>query len=285
LTNKVLITGAEGFTAHYLIGFLSQSRKHKLFFTDLANNLNYDNFSSCDLSEPQEVSDLISKVQPDQIYHLAGAFTNNYEIDYKSNFLSTKNICDALLKFNYKNTRMLLIGSSSEYGDVLSDVEPISENSLLHPISIYGLSKSFQTYLMDFYFRTYGLNLIMARTFNLIGKKISNKLFVGNVFTQIEDYKIGKISKIKVGSLQANRDYLEVEDAVRDYEIIMTKGCAGEIYNVGSGKLIKMSLLLEKLLKDNGLDYGVVEEANYVSSTIMTSFADISKLNKLKGKC
>ena len=65
----------------------------------------------------------------------------------------------------------------------------------------------------------------------------------------------------------------------------MTKGCAGEIYNVGSGKLIKMSLLLEKLLKDNGLDYGVVEEENYVSSTIMTSFADISKLNKLKGKC
>ena len=122
---------------------------------------------------------------------------------------------------------MLLIGSSSEYGDVLSNVEPVSENSLLHPISIYGLSKSFQTYLMDFYFRTYGLNLIMARTFNLIGKKISNKLFVGNVFTQIEDYKIGKISKIKVGSLQANRDYLEVEDAVRDYEIIMTKGCAG----------------------------------------------------------
>ena len=46
-----------------------------------------------------------------------------------------------------------------------------------------------------------------------------------------------------------------------------------------------MSLLLEKLLKDNGLDYGVVEEENYVSSTIMTSFADISKLNKLKGKC
>ena len=42
MTNKVLITGAEGFTAHYLIGFLSQSRKHKLFFTDLANNLNYD---------------------------------------------------------------------------------------------------------------------------------------------------------------------------------------------------------------------------------------------------
>lgn len=285
MINKILITGAEGFTAYFLIRFLSKSRKHKLFFTDFSNNLNYDNFSPCDLSEPDGVSDLISNVQPDQIYHLAGTFTNNYEIDYKSNFLSTKNICDALLKFKCKNTRMLLIGSSSEYGDLLSNVEPVSENSHLHPISIYGLSKSFQTYLMNFYFKTYGLNLLMARTFNLIGKKISNKLFVGNVLSQIEDYKIGKISKIKVGNLQAKRDYLAVEDAVRDYEIIMTKGCAGEIYNVGSGKPIKMSILLEKLLKDNGLDYGAIEEGNYVSSTIMTSFADISKLNKLKGEC
>ena len=251
--------------------------------TDLLPAPSLGHFIPCDLSRPNDVRRLLEQTQPDQIYHLAGAFTNDYEADYKANFLSTKSLLDFLLAAK-KNTRVLLIGSAAEYGNAKNGADPIAEHYPLLPLTIYGLTKVFQSHLMKYYFDNYGLNLVMARPFNLFGKGISNKLFVGKVYEQILDYRRGTISKIVVGNLDSERDYLDVQSAVADYHVIMTKGGGGEVYNVGSGRPRKIRNLLDQILKAEGIDWSVVDEKNYSSSSVTISFADICKLTRLKAE-
>jgi len=127
----------------------------------------------------------------------------------------------------------------------------------------------------------------MARTFNLLGgdKRISNLLFIGRVYDQIEKVKKGEIAKIKVGNLEAKRDYIHVEEAVEYYQKIMEHGICGEVYNVGSGRAVKMRDLLAIILKDAGLDMKVVEEdvPNAPDKTdIPEIYADLTKIKGLE---
>lgn len=257
---RVLITGALGFSAHYLIKLISTEPECKLYLTDCALG-DFENILNCDLTQRGSVEELICKIRPERIYHLAGSYTNNYDLDYSVNVLGTKNILDALLKFSVPS-RVLLIGSSAEYGFIDDGDNPVNESHPLRPRRIHGLCKVYQTYLMNFYCKVYQMNLVMARTFNLFGdnKRISRLLFIGRVREQIEKIKKGEISKISVGNLETKRDYIDVREAVKYYQKIMERGQSGEVYNVGSGKCVKMRDLLILVLKEAGLDVEVVEE-------------------------
>jgi len=92
-----LITGALGFTGHHLIQSLAAKHEFQLFLTDCVSD-GSGSVLHCDLTQRGPVEELIFKVQPERIFHLAGSFTNNYSIDYPANVLSTKNILDSLLK-------------------------------------------------------------------------------------------------------------------------------------------------------------------------------------------
>lgn len=280
---RILITGALGFTAQALQELISRDERCTIILTDILPDSSLSGYVPCDLSKPSDALRLIEKIQPDQIYHLAGAFTNDFKKDYKSNFLSTKSLLDSLL-MTRKDTRVLLIGSAAEYGNLTNGLDGISEHQPLSPASIYGLTKVFQSQLMDYYCKNHDLNLVMVRPFNLIGKKISNKLFIGKLYEQILGYQQGKLSKIVVGNLDAERDYLDVHSAVADYHLIMKKGVIGNVYNVGSGQPRKIRDLLDQILKEECIDWSVVEETKYSSSSVKISFADISKISIIKAE-
>ena len=53
---------------------------------------------------------------------------------------------------------------------------------------------------------------------------------------------------LRVGNLSAQRDFTDVRDVVRAYTLLLEKGRAGEVYNVGSGKAIAISNILEKII-------------------------------------
>jgi GDP-4-dehydro-6-deoxy-D-mannose reductase len=216
-----------------------------------------------------------------------GSFNNDYDIDYRVNVLSTKNLLDTCLKLNLK-CRILLIGSSAEYGIVTEKDNPVREDHPLSPVSIYGLTKSYQTHLMQYYHNVHNMDIVMARTFNIMGKGISNKLFIGRLYEQLDEYKRGNISEILMGNLQNKRDYIDIKKAVRDYRLIMEYGLSGEVYNVGSGKSIKIYDLLDKILKDNKLSMNIVKERpteKLNKLDIKDIYADISKLSSLWSAC
>ena len=92
-----------------------------------------------------------------------------------------------------------------------------SENHPLQPISIYALTKVFQTKLVNYYCKVHQLNICLVRPSNLIGPNMSNKLFIGNFFDQALKVAFKKMSTITIGNEHAFRDYIDIRDAVKIY--------------------------------------------------------------------
>src|SRR5262245_20669151 len=146
---KVLVTGAGGFSGRHLLRYLSGQASVQLHCTSLTSRAG-NNWPACDLSNEDAAARLIEQVMPDELYHLAGARTNDYQIDYRANVLSKRNLLESLARTR-PQCKVLLIGSSAEYGFVSEEDNPVNEDYPLAPASNYGLTKIYQTYLMKFY--------------------------------------------------------------------------------------------------------------------------------------
>ena len=281
---NILVTGSKGLSGRHLTPLLAATASSSIYQTDILPDPSVANYFCCDLSSSGAVEELLVTVKPDQIYHLAGLFSGEFEKDLAANVLATKNILDAILKLKLRS-RVLLIGSAAEYGLIKPEQNPVTENSPLNPVSIYGVTKAYQTQLMGYYHTVHGLDLMLARPFNLLGRGASEKLFVGRLYRQIEDYQTGKIKQITVGNLDSYRDYIAIEDACRHYLTIMNRGKSGEVYNVGSGRPVQMRKLLEQLLQEAGLTLSVVGQTDQPASVnkldIKEIYADISNLLRL----
>lgn len=279
---RILVLGANGFTARHLIERLKQNSENEIYCSSLSAE-NIANWLPCDLTVQSAVESLLTSVEPHQIYQLAGSFTNHYETDYLSNVVASKNVLESLLKYE-NNCRVLLVGSSAEYGAVRPEHNPVKEDHPLNPTSVYGLSKAYQSIMMRFYHNVYQCNVVMARPFNLLGRGISRKLFVGSLYEQIDDYKGGRISRIVLGNLRHRRDYIEIEQAVMYYDLIMRSGQPGEVYNVGSGTGIVIYDLLKRIMEDSELGMDIVEERPQNQTNkidVKDLIADVAKINSL----
>ncbi|MSU55799.1 MAG: NAD-dependent epimerase/dehydratase family protein [Candidatus Taylorbacteria bacterium] len=285
-TRTILITGSNGFTGKHLTALLAKDGATELYFADKKEPETSDSrFRLCDFSDSGAVQRLIAGVRPDKVYHLVGTFTNVYETDYTANVLSTKYLLDAILSVSLP-CRVLLIGSSAEYGVPQNADTPVSETHPLVPVSIYGLTKVFQHTLMETYVAMYHMDIVMARTFNLLGKGISPVLLTGNIASQVEEYTRGERRKIETADLAGARDYIAVERAVEYYRAIMEKGKTGEVYNVGSGTSTPLRAVVSEVLAEKGLSMDIVTEtASPVPGKIVVQriVADIKKTDALIG--
>lgn len=280
---KVLILGANGFTGRELIKHLERSAAHEIYGAALSMREEPRSFE-CDVTCARSVLSLVEMLKPAQVYHLAGRFTNDYEVDYAANVVSTKNLLDSIRKLQI-DCRVLLVGSSAEYGLVETTENPVGEEHDLNPVSVYGLTKVYQTQLMRLYHTVHRMDVVLARPFNLLGRGVSPRLFVGRVQQQIESYLRGEISEIVLGNLRHRRDYISVERAVAAYELIMNHGQAGEVYNVGSGRSIAIHELLKNMLAEHGLSMDIVHEQlndDGGRPEIKDLYADLSKLGSLE---
>jgi len=279
---RILLTGGSGFLARYLFPHLSLDGGEVLRSDVKAPH--GSGIVQCDFSESNEVERLIREFSPDQIYHLAGTFTNDYMIDWRANYQGTKNLLDAVHLYS-KATRVLLVGSAAEYGHIQESDCPIPEDHPLRPASIYGLTKAMQTMLMHYCCSSWKMNVVMARLFNLIGRGISERLFIGTIFAQLESVCAGKASTIAVGNLESRRDYLSGEKAANGMELVMKRGTAGQTYNVASGFSRRLYDVLVEILEEKGLGMDIVRVGagnrgnTYDPKDI---YADITKLKALE---
>lgn len=284
MNHRVFITGASGFIGRALTMALKNDPSCKLFLS--ARNKKIDDGEEVifsDLSDFRSVEALISRVKPSEIYHIAGVTEENFESCLTGNVVTTHNLLEAVKNSGIK-ARILLMGTAAEYGKVFPEENPIKETHSLNPISFYALTKVYQTDLMKFYFEKFGMDIVMARTFNLSGAEASPQTFVGVMREEIKQYQAGTNPVIKIEHPEIIRDYLDVSDAVSRYRVIMKHGKKGEIYNVGSGVPTKLRDLLYTMLDQSGISRTSVFEEPSTSKMkvdIPVIYADITKLEKL----
>jgi GDP-4-dehydro-6-deoxy-D-mannose reductase len=259
---KALITGVNGFVGNYLSKYLME-QGYTVYGTVIEDNITMENviITKMNLLNKDEVIETIKSINPDQVYHLAGQSAVGLSwkeptLTMNVNINGTINLLDAVRENNI-NTKVLIIGSSDEYGIIKPEECPISEKHQLNPTSPYAISKMAQEQIAKLYVNSYKMNLIMVRAFNHIGPKQSKNFVVSDFASKVAEIEKGAEPVIRVGNLEAYRDFTDVRDIVRGYFMLMNNGKIGELYNIGSGNAYKIQDILDILLSLSTADIKV----------------------------
>ena len=289
---KALIIGAAGFVGGYLIDFAAESMRWEVIATKLSSeNLStkYAKVFDLDIMNIDDVNSLIARQHPDYIFHLAAQSSVALswikpDLTVDVNIKGSLHILEAVRKLNYK-PRLLMVGSGEEYGYVKKEELPIREDNVIRPGNIYAITKACQNMLGNIYSKAYGMDIIMVRAFNHIGPGQSELFVVSDFCKQVVECEKGlRVPVIKVGNLDAKRDFTDVRDIVRAYVMLMKYGESGEIYNVGSGRCVPIHDILEKIIDNATVPIQVeVDEQRLRPNDIPIIQADVDKLCRTIG--
>lgn len=275
MTKRVLLTGSTGALGRAVAGRLCGNPADFTVFAPRRCGHN----DSLDLHDRNQIVHAIERTRPDLILHLAATFANEFDEAYAINVAASRCMLEAI-EASGQPVRVMLVGSAAEYGPVLADENPINENRVLRPVSVYGLTKAWQTELAYLH-ASRGVDVVVARVFNLIGSHLSERLFAGRLLKQIDQIRRGERVRIEVGSLSAVRDYISIDDAVTQLLAIADLGEPGKVYHVASGQPITMRELLVRELAVHGLNESIVVEGasytNRLGYDVPAIYADIGR--------
>ena len=265
---KALVIGATGFVGSYLIEEIKNSLLCDIIATNLEREMIYQNniiLKKLDILDYNSVFSLINENKPEYIFHLAAQSSvslawKNPELTADININGSLNILEAVKNINY-NPKILMIGSGEEYGYI--EKVPIVEETPLKPGNIYAVTKACQNMISKVYCKAYDMKVILVRSFNHIGPNQSSTFVISDFCKQVAEIEKGVRSPIlKVGNLNAKRDFLDVRDVVRAYTKLIQFGKSGETYNVGRGQSIKISEVLNIILKNSNKEINVEIDKN-----------------------
>ena len=281
---RVLITGSQGFIGSHLTRWIKQLYPQALVVGTSRKKLAMEGQIDVDLTEKESVVELIQRTRPDCVFHLAGVlYATDFEQYYEGNIKTTINIAEAV-KESKLQTRIVLLGSAAEYGNVMVKDLPLTEEQSTGPVSFYGLSKACQTEVARYY-SNQGLNIVTARVFNVFGRGISRHLSIGSFLYQIDKIVSEAAAPVLVtGNLTAQRDYLFIEDVCSALVCLAEKGISGEIYNVCAGHSVSMQWMLDQMVHATGIKIEIVADpAKYKPVDVMNIYGSYDKIARIGG--
>lgn len=281
MKKKLLITGVFGFLGGSFKDFLYQKKSFEVFGVDLKCDFPDKRNICCDLCDEKEVTELLMDIRPDTIFHFAGGRAQNEDVFLKSNFLTTKTILNAVLGIENYSPRVIIPGSSAEYGAMSQIKGKINEKVVSNPNSWYGFVKLMQTNVALFY-ANQGMDVVIGRIFNILGKGVPSDLCAGRFAEQIVLIEKGESGRvINAHNLNSVRDFLDIEDVCSALLALAEKGKSGEIYNICSGIGLSIRDLLAQLLQYAGITDISINEKTGHGESIFKSIGSNAKIRKI----
>jgi dTDP-glucose 4,6-dehydratase len=212
----------------------------------------------------------------DQVVHFAAESHVDRSIEGGSEFVSTnvmgtQVLLDAAKSSNIK--RFVHVSTDEVYGSISEGSWP--EDHPLLPNSPYSASKAGSDLLVRAYNRTHKLDTVITRCSNNYGQyQFPEKvmpLFITNIIE-------GKKVPLYGNGLNV-RDWLHVDDHCRGIALALTKGRAGEVYNIGGGTELTNVELTHKILKAMGVGEEFIQPVEDRKGHDLRYSVDISKIN------
>jgi GDP-4-dehydro-6-deoxy-D-mannose reductase len=197
------------------------------------------------------------------VYHLAGQSFPLQSWDdpwdtFEGNVRPQLNLFEAARRSG-RQPRLLVASSTEVYGHTAHGAPAaVAETAEMRPRNPYAVSKAAQDLFGLQYAVSPGLDVVRARPANHIGPR-QDRRFVAPAFaSQIAEIEAGlREPVLKVGDLEARRDFTDVRDIVRAYVLLLEHGERGQAYNVGAGRPIPVRALLDGLLAQTRADIRV----------------------------
>ena len=251
---KILITGSEGFIGKKLISFYIKKKFNVFgsYYKKKIIKIKKAKYIKCNFTKKDEVYSLLNKTKPDYIFHLAAkshpTFSfKNPDLTIKTNFNGTFYLFDSIKELNI-NPKIIIAGSSAQFGSKKKEELPINEKSTSSPDHIYGFTKQAQVLLGQIYNKMYGFNISSALIFNTSGNGKNFDVFQ-DFCNQLKKHNNKNNFSLKVGNIENQRDFLHVDDVVNALDKIKTKGKSGKSYIISSNKLTKIKEIINIMEK------------------------------------
>lgn len=293
---RALITGVCGFAGSHLADYLLTHTDLEVYGTDIVSggaNIAHirDDLELIvgDMSDAEVASEILSKANADCVFHLAAqafvplSWSNPWQT-MENNIRSQLNILEILVGSGAR-PKVLVVGSADEYGMILPDELPVTEDTPLRPYSPYAVSKIAQDMLGYQYFVSHGLPIVRVRPFNHIGTRQSPAFVTSDFAKQIAEIEDGRREpRLLVGNLEAKRDFTDVRDMVRGYYLALERGEDGEVYNLGAERAYSIREALEALLEMSEAQIDVVQDPSRMRpSDVPVVVSDCSKFRQRTG--
>lgn len=295
---RALITGITGFAGSHLAEWLlgrdaevTGTVRPRSRLDNIAHLQGRVSLEECDITDAAAMIRTVERAAPTRIFHLAAQSYVPYSWDapeatLQANAIGTLNVLEAALAWwrEQSELRVLVAGSSEEYGLVAPEETPIAEENPLRPLSPYGVSKITTDMLGYQYHASYGLHVVRTRAFNHTGPRRGEVFVTSSFARQVAEAALGRRTEIRHGNLEAVRDFTDVRDTVRAYVTALEDGEAGAVYNVASGEGRKIGDVLDMLLGIGQVDVPTEEDPDRMRpSDVPLLIGDASRLTERTG--
>jgi len=206
-----------------------------------------------DIRDWCSVYDSLMRFRPEAVFHLAAQSypTASWQRPIETletNVIGTANVLEAVRRLGSK-VRVVVAGSSAEYGTVDPARVPISESEPLLPLHPYGVSKVATDLLAYQYWAGFGLDAVRVRIFNCTGPRKVGDALSDFVRRTVWLERHSETNVIRVGNLETRRTIVDVRDLNRGLILLLERGKSGEVYNLGGPTAYAMNEVLSRVLQ------------------------------------
>jgi len=257
---RALVTGISGFVGGHLtehlvaqgdlVVGLSVSGRWPLELEHLGKCARIERLDLVDCTDA-DLTGFFNRKQPEVIYHLAAQSNPQESLSdprgtWALNLGGTLNLLEAV-KASGQRPRVILVGSGVCYGNPAPEWIPVREDCPLRPNNPYAASKAAADLLGVQHYLAHGTDVVIVRPFNHAGPRQSVRYVLAALTLQVAEVEVGQRDCLEVGNLDVVRDFTDVRDVVRAYRLLAQTGRPGEIYNLGSGRGVRIADAVEHL--------------------------------------
>lgn len=213
-------------------------------------------FHEGDIEDPFSIAGALRRASPERVYHLAAQSYPSESWDapiatLRTNVEGTVNVLEGV-RLHCPGARVHIAGSSAEYGWVAPEEVPIAESHALRPASPYGVSKVAAELTGLQYHDSYGMHVLVTRSFNHVGPRQGDRCSIQTFCRQMALIEAGRQEPaIAVGNMEARRDFTHTADVARALWLLLDRAPPGQVYNLCSGTATRIGDIVE-LVRERG---------------------------------
>ena len=276
---------SKGYEVHGIVRRVAlEDETHRLWrIRKILKNLNLHAGS---LESYASLFNIITKIKPTEVYHLAAQSYVDYSFQDEFSTLNiningTHYLLSSVKEFATDKVKFYFAGSSEMFGKV--EEVPQKENTPFNQRSSYGISKVTGFYMVKNYREAYKIHASSGILFNHESPRRGFEFVTRKITHAVAKIKKGSKEKLKLGNIKAKRDWGHAKDYVEAMWLMMQQETPSD-YVIGTGKEYSVEQFAQKAFSHAGLNYKdhiVIDDQLKRPTEVDSLLADFSKAKKL----